>query len=63
MHAQLRCMPQKEYITAVINSNLKEKLKPYPQPSRSETLANQEREEIGSKEEVELWEVGSWQGQ
>lgn len=32
--------------------NLKrEKLKPYPQPSRSEILANQEREEIGGKRE------------
>lgn len=25
------------------------KLKPYPQPSRSETLANQEREETGGE--------------
>lgn len=44
------------------NNFKKEKLKPYPQPSRSEILANQKREEIGGKGEsgnMEGWLAGS----
>lgn len=63
MHVQLQYMPQSGYIKAVIKKQLKrKKLKPYPQPSRSEILANQEREEIGGKGESGIMErcLGRW---